>query len=210
MSSISEAGCRAGVSLRRRQNIQKTTTNRLNAGMNADKKTRIAVFGGNMRKAVLSVVFACTVFVVGALAQSKQSEVGTWKLDMSQSDFGPDAAPKSVTLTILKDTPAMLSWRVRMVDEKGNSSSISWSGPQDGSLHPVMQNGKEISKQSAKRESGGSLHRHGEEPDGSSFDAYSKMSDDGNSITDELYAKDKDGKQLRQKFVYHRVMKKHA
>jgi hypothetical protein len=163
-----------------------------------------------MRKVFVSAVFACTLFVLGALAQSKQSQVGTWKMDASQSDFGSNPAPKSVTVTILKDTPTMLSWRVHMIDDKGKNISYSWSGPQDGSMHPVMQNGKELSKQSAKTEGDGSLHRHDEDPNGSSVDAYSKVSDDGNSITDEVTAKAGDGKESNEKWVYHRVMEKNG
>ena len=158
-----------------------------------------------MRKLLISGV-VCALFAVGAWAQSQRSQAGTWKLDLSQSDFGSEQAPKSVTLTILKDTPTMLSWRVNVVGAKDEDMSFSWGGSKDGSMHPVTQNGKEISKQSAKREADGSLHRHGEEPDGSSFDAYSKTSDDGTTITDEITVKAKDGKEEKQKLVYHRVM----
>jgi len=126
-------------------------------------------------------------------------------MDASQSDFGSEPAPKSVTVTVLQDTSEMLSWRVHIVDDKGKNISYSWSGPQDGSMHPVMQNGKEMSKQSAKREEDGSLLRHDEDPDGSSTDARSKVSDDGNTMTDEMTTKAKDGKELKQKITYHRV-----
>ena len=158
-----------------------------------------------MRKAFVSAVFACTLLAVSAWAQSKQSMVGTWTMDVSQSDFGSEPAPKSGTVTVLKDTPEMLSWRVHMVDDKGKSISYSWSGPQDGSMHPVMQNGKEVSKQSAKREENGSLLRHDEGPDGSSFDARLKVSDDGNTVTDEVTIRAKDGKESKQKVISHRV-----
>jgi len=161
-----------------------------------------------MRKLLISAVFACTFFVLVSLAQSEHSQVGTWKMDVSQSNFGTDPAPKAGTLNVLKDTPTMLSWRVQIVDDKGNAVSFSWSGPKDGSMHPVMQNGKEVSKQSAKVEADGSLHRHGEDPDGSSFDAYSKESD--NTITDEITSRTKDGKESKAKTVYRRVMGKTA
>jgi hypothetical protein len=76
-------------------------------------------------------------------------------------------------------------------------------------MHPVMQDGKEISKQSAKREEDGAILRHGEDPDGSSFDARSRLSEDGNSMNEETTTKDKDGKESKQKAVYLRVpMKK--
>ena len=156
-----------------------------------------------MRK-VFVLFSLCSLLVAGALAQSSKSAVGTWKLDTSESDFGSAPAPKSLTVTVLKDTPAMLSWRVHMLDDKGKAISYSWSGPEDGTMHPVLQNGKEVSKQSAKREEDGSLTRHDQDPDGSSFDARGKISDDGNTITEEATSKSKDGKEFKQKYVYHR------
>lgn len=145
------------------------------------------------------------VFVACCFAQNNRSGVGTWKMDASQSDFGSDPAPRSVTITVLKDTPEMLSWRVHLIDGKGKAISYSWSGPENGSMHPVMQNGKEIGKQSARKEDDGSLLRHGEDPDGSSFDARSKISDDGNTMTEEATEKSKDGKETKAKTVYHRA-----
>jgi hypothetical protein len=160
--------------------------------------------GGTMRRICL-VAAGCAILAISAMAQSKHSGVGTWKVDMSQSDFGSGPAPKSVTVTILKDTPKMLSWRVHMLDDKGKPINYSWSGPEDGSMHPVMQGGKEIGKQSAKKQDDGSLLRHGEDPDGSSFDARSKLSEDGTSMNEETTEKSKDGKESKQKIVYHRV-----
>ena len=158
-----------------------------------------------MTKFFLTIVVAS--FLVGAIAtaQNQHSAVGTWKMDVAQSDFGSEPAPKDVTIVLSKDTPEMLSWRVNMVDEKGKASSYSWHGAPDGTMHPVMQNGKSISKQSAKWQPDGALLRHGEDPDGSSFDARSIKSEDGNSMTDEITSKSKDGKETRQKFVFHRV-----
>jgi hypothetical protein len=159
-----------------------------------------------MRKVFVSAVFACTFFVLGSrAAQTEHSQVGTWKLDVSQSNFSSEHAPKAATLRVLKDTPTMLSWRVQIVDDKGTDRLFSWSGPKDGSMHPVMQNGKEVSKQSAKIEGDGSLHRHGEDPDGSSFDAYSKVSDNSTSITDEITTRTKGGKESKEKTVYRRA-----
>jgi hypothetical protein len=164
-----------------------------------------------MKNGFLIAFAVCALFATGALAQSKTA-VGTWKMDMAKSDFGSEPAPKSVTVTILKDTPEMLSWRVHMIDDKGKPMSYSWKGPKDGSMHPVMQNGKEIEKQSAQTEGEGGLHRHGESPDGSTFDAYGKMSDDGKTMSEQITAKSKDGKESNGKYFYHRVsgMKKSA
>jgi hypothetical protein len=132
--------------------------------------------------------------------------VGTWKLDLAHSDLGGEPAPKSVTLTILKDTDEMSSWRVAGVDEKGKSFAVSWEGPKDGTMQPLKgPDGGEIGKESLKMDQG-VLLRHGEDPtDGSSFDGRATMSDDGNTITDILTSKMKDGKTTKGTYVYHRT-----
>src|SRR5271163_353129 len=160
-----------------------------------------------MKKTRVLCGIAClTAALTSSIAQQKTSAVGNWKLDPTQSDFGAEAALKSVTIIILKDTPQMLSWRVRLVDDKGQPSSYSWSGPEDGSMHPIIQPGKTAaSQESARKEADGTLVRHGEEPDGSSFDARSTISADGNTITDQIIGKSKDGKESRAKYVYHRA-----
>ena len=120
-----------------------------------------------MRTIILSATAICLLCGVSTWGQSQHSQVGTWNVDIAQSTFGLEPAPKSITVAILKDTPQLLSWRVDGVDENGKAFAYSWSGPADGTLHPVMQNGKEIAKQSARREDDGVLDRHGEDPDGS-------------------------------------------
>jgi len=162
-----------------------------------------------MRRILLTATVVGVLLGIGAWGQTKHSAVGTWKVDIAHSEFGAGEKPKSITVVVLKDTPAMLSWRVRGVDGNGKAFAYSWSGPEDGTMHPVMQDGKEISKQSAKREEDGAMLRHGEDPDGSSFDARSRLSEDGNSMNEETTTKDKDGKESKQKAVYVRVpMKK--
>jgi hypothetical protein len=139
------------------------------------------------------------------LAQDKPSFVGDWKLDVSQSDFGSEPAPKSMAATTKIDTPQMLSYRLHGVDDKGKAFSYSWSGPQDGSMHPFMVNGKPAGRQGVKREQD-TLVRHGDDSsDGSSFDARTQLSADGNTITDETTDTSKDGKVTKQKAVWHRV-----
>ena len=157
-----------------------------------------------MRRSILSLTAICVLFGVSTWAQSKHSQVGTWNVDIAQSTFGSEPVPKSITVVILKDTPQLLSWRVHGVDENGKAFAYSWSGPADGTMHPVIENGKEIGKQSAKREDDGVLHRHGEDPDGSAFDARDKLSDDGNTILEEATEKSMDGKETKTIGVYRR------
>ncbi len=159
--------------------------------------------------------FAVAVLAFSAMAANAQtnknhaSAVGTWKLDVAHSDFGSGPAPKSVTITILADTPQMLSWRVNYVDDKGKSSTYSWSGAADGSMHPLkVQSGAEDLwlKESAKIDQDGSLHRHGEFKDGSSFESHIVLSNDGNTLTEVDVSKSKEGKEeTKTTSVLHRV-----
>jgi hypothetical protein len=157
-----------------------------------------------------NIAFLWAILAVSiGLAQDKPSAAGTWKLDIAQSDFGSDPAPKSVLGTISADTPQMMSYHVHNVDDKGNRSTFSWSGPEDGSIHPMMMNGKPVGQQSVKKESDGTIVRHGEDStDGSTFDARGSLSPDGKTFTDEITEKSKDGKESIQKQVWLRVSAK--
>jgi len=137
-----------------------------------------------------------------AFAQNN-SLTGTWKLDVKQSDFGSDPAPKSLTVTV-KDTQKMFSVHGRGIDDKGKTFSYSWSGPEDGSMHPGMSNGKVSGKMSARKE-GDTLVRHSEDLDASSYDYRATVSSDGNTATEEMTGKDKGGKEVKQKTVWHRA-----
>ena len=60
------------------------------------------------------VVVAVVVAAPSIAAQtnaSKASAVGTWTLDVQHSDLGTAPAPKSMTLTILEDTPQGTLWK---------------------------------------------------------------------------------------------------
>lgn len=163
-----------------------------------------------MRRGFASQIFTCTLLVVATVfAQTgKGSFHSVWKLDPEKSDLG-EGAPKSLTITVLSETPQIFSWRVHGIDDKGKTFSYSWSGPEDGSMHSVMQGGKEDFKESAKKDGDGALLRHGEEADGSSFDARATLSEDGKTMTDEVTEKSKDGKETKTKWVYHRSSDPH-
>ena len=138
---------------------------------------------------------------------TQTSMVGTWKLDLAKSSLGSGPAPKAITLTILKDAPELTSWRIDIVEAKGQSMSFSWSGPLDGSLQPLKDSkGQVLVQESLTRDKDGALLRHGEDStDGSSFDGRATLSADGNTLTDVVTSKSKDGQTLKETMVYHRV-----
>jgi hypothetical protein len=142
-----------------------------------------------------------------ALAQTtamKKSTVGTWTLDVAKSDFGSNPAPKSLTLTILSDTAESTSYQVTVVDPKDQSMSYSWSGPMDGSMHPIKgPNGEELAQESLRVDADGALLRHGVEAEGgASFDGRATLSEDGNTITDVVTRTSKDGQTSKSTNVF--------
>ena len=161
-----------------------------------------------LQKVNTPVIAAVLLNASLALAQTnaaKAPAVGIWKMDLTQSTFGSEPPPKSLTLSIIKDTPEASAWRVDIVDTAGKSVSYSWSGPVDGTLQPLKSaDGQVVGKESLKRD-GDALLRHGEDPsDGSSFDSRATMSADGNTITDVTTMKSKDGKTSKATAVYRR------
>jgi hypothetical protein len=157
---------------------------------------------------VKNMAFLWAILAVSSgLAQDKPSMVGTWKLDIAQSDFGSEPAPKSMAGTIQKDTPQMLSYRVHGVDDKGKAFWYSWRGPEDGSKHPTLINGKPSDQTYFTRDQDGSLVQHTEDADGSTAEGHISLSPDGNTLTIEGNSKSKDGKESRDKQIWHRVGK---
>jgi len=158
-----------------------------------------------MRK--LCVILFVSLGAATALAQDKPSMVGNWKMDIAQSDFGSDPAPKSESNAISDDSPQLLSFRVHRVDDKGKPSVYSWRGPEDGSMHPGLRNGKPSGQRCFTREQDGTLVQRGEDADGSTFEARISMSPDGDTMTIEGNSKSKDSKENRDKQVFYRVGK---
>ena len=145
------------------------------------------------------------ILLLGTVAFAQNASFsGAWKLDVKQSDFGSEPPPKSEIVTV-KDTSKMLSVHGHGIDDKGKTFSFSWSGPEDGKMRPMMSNGKTSVDKMSARKDGDALVRHGENEDGSSFDARATLSSDGNTATEEWTGKSKDGKEMKSKTVWHRV-----
>jgi hypothetical protein len=153
-----------------------------------------------------NIAFLWAILAVSiGLAQGKPSLVGTWKLDPTQSNLAQ--IPKSWIGTCTKETPQTFAFRVHGLDDKGKPFAYSWSGPEDGSMHPIMSAGKPIGQANAQKEADGSIKRSGKEPDGTPFESHLVLSPDGNTIREEMTEKSADGKVVQQTLVYHRVGK---
>ena len=155
--------------------------------------------------AAILVVLLNASLAIAQTNAARQSSVGVWKVDLKQSKFTSDAPPTSGTLTILKDTPDAMAWSYEEVDAKGKSSTLSWSGPLDGSMQDMKgADGTVIAKQSMKRD-GDVMLRHLEVPNVGTFDSRVTTSADGNTFTDVVTMKSQEGKTATDTVVFHRV-----
>jgi hypothetical protein len=147
-----------------------------------------------------ALIFSLLVSV--SSAQDKTSFEGTWKLDSAKGDSGYEKPLMTMTATISKVAPNSLSIRLNGVDPTGKRFSHSWVGPEDGTMHPFEN---KSDAQSVRRD-GNVLIWHGEISDGSTFDARGSLSTDGNTFTEEMTIKSKDGKEEKANYVWHRAL----
>ena len=152
------------------------------------------------------VVSALSALLIGAstlsafAAHTHAPTPSTWNLNVGASDFGGGPALKSDRMVMLTDTEKWLKWTDVTVDDTGKTWKTSWSGPQDGTMKPVV--GMAGSKASFKTDDDSS---HWEMADGSTSDSTMEMSSDKKQVTINLTIKTKDGKEFNQKLVYDRV-----
>ena len=150
----------------------------------------------------IAFAFIFSLLVSASSAQDKTSFEGTWKLDSAKGDSGSEQPLMTMTATISKVASNSLSIRLNGVDPTGKRYSHSWVGPEDGTMRPFEN---ESEGQSVRRD-GNALIRHVETADGSTFDARDSLWGDGNTITEEMTIKSKDGKEEKSKSVWHRVL----
>lgn len=151
-------------------------------------------------QAVLSTLLIGMFGLSAFAAHTHAPTPSTWDLNVSASDFGGGPALKSDRMVMLTDTEKWLKWTDVTVDDQGKTLKTSWSGPQDGTVKPIV--GMPGAKASFKTEDDSS---HWEMPDGSSSDSIMVMSPDKKHVTITMTIKMKDGKEVNQKLVYDRV-----
>ena len=79
------------------------------------------------------------VFAGATLAQSSNSIVGTWKLNLAKSTFAPGAAPKSATFTI-EAAGAGIKATVDSVAADGTVAHWGFTANYDGKDNPITGN----------------------------------------------------------------------
>jgi hypothetical protein len=155
-----------------------------------------------MRKLLVLTAVLLTAAWPGVFAQNPSS-VGTWKYNASQSDFGSGTKPKSMTLVITKDTPQMLAWHLTEVDTDGKVIHESWSGPQDGSMHPLKRTGG--NREAGFQASGDQFTITEKSPDGTNTQSQVTKSDNGDTMTEHVTGTGQGGAPMTATIVWHRV-----
>ena len=147
-----------------------------------------------------------TLFLVSALpsatlaANTHVPTPSTWKLDVAASDFGGGPVMKADTQLIQTDTDKWLKFSEVMVDGDGKTWKLSWSGPPDGTSKPVAGMPGASASFKASEDTGHFVY-----PDGTSMDSTFVLSGDGKTMTLKAVGSSKDGKQIHQTLVYHRI-----
>ena len=140
-------------------------------------------------------------FTLSALASHTHAPTpSTWELNVAASDFGGGPTMKSDRMVVLTDTDKWLRWTDVTVDSDGKTWKSSWSGPQDGTMKPIV--GMTGAKAGFKTADDSS---HFEMSDGSTSDSTIIMSPDKKKVTITAVLKTKDGKEYHQTLVYDRV-----
>ncbi|HEV2577617.1 MAG TPA: hypothetical protein VGU25_10440 [Acidobacteriaceae bacterium] len=154
-------------------------------------------------KRILCVVPALVMAVVVPCAMAAHTHAptpSTWELNVGESEWGGGPAMKSDRMVILTDTDKWLKWTDVTVDGDGKTMKTSWSGPQDGTMKPIV--GMAGAKAGFKTADDSS---HWEMPDGSTSDSTLVMTPDKKKVTITATIKRKDGKEYHQVYVYDRV-----
>lgn len=144
---------------------------------------------------VMAVAVPCAL-----AAHTHAPTPSTWELNVGESDFGGGPTMKSDRMIVLTDTDKWLKWTDVTVGGDGKTVKSSWSGPQDGTVKPVVgMPGTKASFNTADDSS------HWVMPDGSTAESTISMSSDKKKVTFTQVFKTKDGKEFHQTLVYDRV-----
>jgi hypothetical protein len=153
------------------------------------------------KSAFLSALIFGAVLSVSAQMQSEihLPSNSTWKLNVSETDFGGAPALKSDEFTNITDTKAKVKFTETTVGADGKTMKYSFSAAEDGKMHPVTG----INGQTMAFSPDGQLRVAF--PDGSTQELKESMTPDGRKVMYDGTMKTKDGTVFKQHWVYDRV-----
>jgi hypothetical protein len=157
----------------------------------------------------MKILWLFVVIVVAAIpsAHAVSKQLGTWKIDVSASNFGTHTPPQSMTLTIFEDTPERSGYRVHRVNRDGLSFSYEWRGTKDGTpSRTVITSDKSApGAMEAVKEVGGVEIEHGIESDGTLVNGRLSVAPDGQTMTLDVTWTTFEGTEDKQKWVWRKV-----
>ena len=148
---------------------------------------------------VAGVLLASTLTPFAFAAHTHLSTPSTWTLNVGESNMGTGPVMKSDTFVVLTDTDKWAKWTDVMVDGDGKTWKTSWSGPADGTPHPMTGMDGNWSTNAATDVSTMTLQ------DGSVQTCNFSLSSDKKKFHEKCVVKSPDGKQINQTLVYDRI-----
>ena len=91
------------------------------------------------RFTLLAITLLVSVFMLGAVAQAADHQVGTWKLDVAKSKYSPGPPPKESTLKIESQADG-LKFTIDTIDAEGKTIHSEASPKYDGKDYPMTGN----------------------------------------------------------------------
>ena len=131
---------------------------------------------------MLLLILGCGI----ALAQSSQSVpdpwVGTWKLDLNQSQLR-NPAPREQTVRVESVNQGPIRYTISGTDANGKPFLQSFDGKSDGQAYPIAINGREGGQVTYQKVSDREYTGQGKMLDGTTETNTITLSPDGQSIT---------------------------
>ena len=159
-----------------------------------------------MKILLLTAIIACSTVTFASTPNSAHSNAGTWQLDIAASDFGKEAAPKSMTLVVLEDTLEKFAFKVSRIEADGSQFNYEWHGAKDGAPQLVQISGwPDLKVVVAEKEVAGELIEHGIEADGRIELGHAVASPDGKTLQIDFTWIDFDGAETKQKWTWRRT-----
>jgi hypothetical protein len=146
-----------------------------------------------------AVLLAVTVTPVAFAAHTHMAAHSTWTLNLGESNFAGGPSMKSDTFVILADNEKWAKWTDHMVDGDGKAWKSSWSGPEDGSLHPFTGMPGSFSTSAATDVSVMTF------PDGTVQTCDFSLTNNDKKYVEKCVAKSPGGKEVHQTLVYDRT-----
>jgi hypothetical protein len=123
-----------------------------------------------------------------------------WTLNLAESDLGKGPKLKSDVVTLSEDTDKWISYSEVATGMDGKQTRLSWTGPQNGELRPVVGMRGAMAAFTTADDSGHFIY-----PGGTSAENWFWASPDGRTLTYRVTGMNRDHSEFHQLLVYDRT-----